>query len=696
MRQTGTRDTQSTDSGLRLLGRLSLALSACAFALPAAAVEMHSAGEVLAVEFTTTPPFICTNGQVCVPDVLRFSTGEVQVIETLGSRTARLYADGVLLGIYSRSAGGPTPGFVNPGFSGLFKDEASPFIPLDPTPVDLAPIVEGTTNGRIELALGSGRQDYMDGFPGVSITFRVATGPTSALGVSTEAVITSVQVVPDTALQAVVDSTAADPDALPGDGVCATTFGECTLPAAVEEANAFPGTNHVSIPAGSHPGGLAVSESITIEGAGAGVTTVDAGGSGSVFTLTAGRATLQSLSLTGGSSGGDGGGIALQGGGLLLFDVEIHGNSAAGDGGGLHQAAGTDALIIDGSIHPNTAGGSGGGIFATGLEDLSVDGTRIHDNTATTGDGGGIHSSTDFLLLDGVQVHDNSAQRGGGVMSSDFFAFVVESRIHGNMATGWAAGATFSGVDVLIEASTFDGNQSTGGAGALRLAGGVFAELLNVTLSGNTGLAGGGLLIESPSEAGLTNVTVALNQATTGGGLLLSSLAGFGNLELGNTLVAGNGAATGPDCTSAGGGVALGSLGHNLVGDGSDCAFPATTGDQVGSGASPIDPLLAPLAAPFPGPPPVHDLLPGSPAIDLGSPETPDSSPSSCLGFDQLFRLRPFDGDGDGDARCDIGAVETGSMAVPALGPGGLAALALGLAAAGAGLARTRFARGRG
>ena len=46
-----------------------------------------------------------------------------------------------------------------------------------------------------------------------------------------------------------------------------------------------------------------------------------------------------------------------------------------------------------------------------------------------------------------------------------------------------------------------------------------------------------------------------------------------------------------------------------------------------------------------------HDLLPGSPAIDA-------ANDASCPAADQRGAARPFDGDGDGMAHCDIGAVE--------------------------------------
>ena len=51
----------------------------------------------------------------------------------------------------------------------------------------------------------------------------------------------------------VVDSTADEPDATPGDGVCASTpSGKCTLRAAIMEANALPGADSVVLPSGTY------------------------------------------------------------------------------------------------------------------------------------------------------------------------------------------------------------------------------------------------------------------------------------------------------------------------------------------------------------------------------------------------------------------------------------------------------------
>ena len=48
-----------------------------------------------------------------------------------------------------------------------------------------------------------------------------------------------------------VTSTTDAVDANPGDGVCASAAGECTLRAAIQETNALPGADTVQLPAGT-------------------------------------------------------------------------------------------------------------------------------------------------------------------------------------------------------------------------------------------------------------------------------------------------------------------------------------------------------------------------------------------------------------------------------------------------------------
>jgi CSLREA domain-containing protein len=186
-------------------------------------------------------------------------------------------------------------------------------------------------------------------------------------------------------------------------------------------------------------------------------------------------------------------------------------------------------------------------------------------------------------------------------------------------------------------------------------------SIVNSTFSGN----GTAIYISNPSFVGeslsITNSTIVDN---TDGGVSHDYLRYSGPDPMpdtiANTIVAGNG---GFDCFSPTSGDPLGdmhlrSLGHNVIGDATNCGFVAAPSDLVGTTANPVDPLLAPLAD-YGGPTPTHALLSNSPAInaipvadcvydDDGNPNTPGVP----LTTDQRGVHRPQ------GAACDIGAYE--------------------------------------
>jgi CSLREA domain-containing protein len=92
------------------------------------------------------------------------------------------------------------------------------------------------------------------------------------------------------AISFTVNDTSDQVDAGPGDGICRTSSGTCTLRAAIQEANALPGADTIQVPAGIYTlaipplnennadvGDLDITGPVTIIGAGAGITILDGG-----------------------------------------------------------------------------------------------------------------------------------------------------------------------------------------------------------------------------------------------------------------------------------------------------------------------------------------------------------------------------------------------------------------------------------
>jgi K319L-like, PKD domain/PKD domain len=165
-------------------------------------------------------------------------------------------------------------------------------------------------------------------------------------------------------------------------------------------------------------------------------------------------------------------------------------------------------------------------------------------------------------------------------------------------------------------------------------------KLVNVTITGNHAtsttnfsVGGGGAIYNAPNaHAELTNVTIVGNNASVRAG----GIAGT-PVTLHNTLVADN---TGPDgnCQSSGSPVE--------ADGGGDLQFPGTS-----CGATIATASKSPVTGPLDG---VYELPPGSEAIDRGV----GTSAPACPATDEFGATRPIDGNGDGVATCDVGAVE--------------------------------------
>ncbi len=275
--------------------------------------------------------------------------------------------------------------------------------------------------------------------------------------------------------------------------------------------------------------------------------------------------------------------------------------------------------------------------------DISITGGLLNDVP-----GSGI-SNAGTLLLDRVSIHTNvvtgttSSAIGGGIFNSGQLA-IFESTIDNNTAD--RGSGIFSNNLVEIFGSTISNNTGRAGVGVINFGGlGIFNSTISKNNASNNS---GGVRNSTGGTTVISNSTIVENGEQ---GIFSSAT---GNLTIENSIVANNSA---DDCSGVSN---ILSQGNNLDSDGS-CGFV-----QAGD-ISNTDPMIGPLEDNG-GPTLTHALLSGSPAVDAGNNAT-------CENDDQRGTVRPQDGDDNGAAVCDMGALEMLLSElipqVPPPGPGG-------------------------
>jgi CSLREA domain-containing protein len=351
------------------------------------------------------------------------------------------------------------------------------------------------------------------------------------------------------------------------------------------------------------------------------------GGISSTGVVTLTSSTVESNATGAGGNGGDAiGGDAGNGG-------------SSGYGGGIYSL---DILtLIDSTIDGNTTGAGGAGGDVTGGNGDGGDG-------GNSGYGAGIYTTggAAALMVIGSTIRDNETGAGGsgGTGGGTGAGGTVGNR-------GSAGGLNVNGIHATLTNSTLSGNVA-------RMGGGIYntgvVTLTNCTLSSNRAYeSGGGIDGSSGGKTILTHVTITKNTADLdsngsgdGGGFYSTSI------TMTNTLVANNIDKGGqyPDCYGA----VIVSGDYNLLGIGGNthCEFPAQAHDQVGTTASPLDPILG-LLADNGGPTLTHAIKANGPAAN----QIPAGVNGCVVGSrDQRGVLRlPL---------CDIGAYEVDPEAV--------------------------------
>ncbi len=268
-----------------------------------------------------------------------------------------------------------------------------------------------------------------------------------------------------------------DPDG--SSGAC-LDGGACSLRQAVNASNATPGPDLITLPPGTFVrnsrlgGDLTVTGPVTIAGAGARATVIDATGNGNAatqgLTLTGpGDMEVRDLTVTGGHGSLEGGGIdAGPAAVLTLRRVMVRGNQAYTPGVPSDEA-------------------KGGGVFSAGVLtviDSTVSGNRAEGaNSLVVGKGGGIYARGVLAMVNST-VTGNFAHAAGGVYLDSAQATLNHVTLAGNTSSDDGLGGNMllvgAGVDATLTGSILSGGDALpsimdcwGGASVTSLGGNV-------------------------------------------------------------------------------------------------------------------------------------------------------------------------------------------------------------------------------
>jgi hypothetical protein len=362
-------------------------------------------------------------------------------------------------------------------------------------------------------------------------------------------------------------------DASLNDDKCKDTAGKCTLRAAIEQANAHPGWDSITLGSFVHIlsiGELVITDDVDLYGVSSGASVLDAAFRSRVLVIN----------------------DTLQDGAVYMSDLTIRNGVGSPDGGaGIRIAAGdyTGDRVV---IYNNESRSTQGGGVAVGDTFVCYD-CEISNNRAPSDAGGGVQHT------------------GGGVY---FFAgasgYIYYSTIASNSAT---RGAGIGGGGHLeLWNSTVSANVARAGGGGL----------LTFTTDAQWGVAWTTITGNSCNTG-----HVSSNEPTLGAGFFHRT----GSLEVGRSIVAANidNRSTGddnysPDCGASPTANTILSHWDNLFGNiGHQCYIKSVFGgsiravDKYGSGSSTIDPKLGALALAPGSITRTHALLAGSPARNL-------------------------------------------------------------------------------
>jgi CSLREA domain-containing protein len=445
-------------------------------------------------------------------------------------------------------------------------------------------------------------------------------------------------------------------DAVPGDGSCETAVGNgvCTLRAAIQEANAYPGADMVTImttdPITLTSGdGLLISDDLVVKSGHSEMALINGQPAANpIFAISGGAypdVELIDLDLRNALSGEVGAVVWVESGGdLTITGCQLRSNtSLLGGAVGIDGESGN--VLIENSAfidNPDPAYSGSIGVLNNRGGAIYISGTPNPNNQRGS------------LTVRGSTFNFNRAIRGGGAIAIvntywdlgvEDSTFLVNGINDGSVADGGAVEIVSSSnpslrVTARIERCSLFYNEAPDGLGGAIAATDANLRLVNCTLGVNEAAVGGAVWVEGGRVA-LSQTTLKDNDAGIAGGGLYADV---GTTVLVSAAVLDANAPV--NCSSA---VQL-EGGHSLSSDDS-CGFVGTA--NLSSTPAGVGPATGGAGGQISYPP-----APGSPALDSAGEGPCLDAFGAIVDDDQNRGLRPADGDGDGLVRCDRGAHE--------------------------------------
>lgn len=455
-------------------------------------------------------------------------------------------------------------------------------------------------------------------------------------------------------------------DINPGDGVCANSVGQCTLRAAIQEANELPPgiKTIIDLPAGTYSvdsSSLLIDSDLILRGSDPNDVIIDANVDGTpvmpavdvssqVKYFEISGVTIRDAGSTAAPAGTTFGvGVKSLAENAVFKNCKIINNtaiatlSAAARGGGIYHVGSGDFEMDQCEISNNTISmpnassySSGGGAFIQ-ANSVTIRNSKVNNNTMTTvstgaSEGGGLTIFALTSLIENSEVSGNSARNfGGGIYYGNRgtdSATIRNSKLINNTAGNLVFGTAINGPEggeILIEGTTI--SQTGSGQESVWMGSGAIT-IKNSTLFNSQEVE---VLEISSGVVGLIESSTLVSQAYPIGFFLNQ-----GVLQIKSSVVRG---VYGSCSTSSSARVQ--SLGYNVFyfseSFGPSCASTST--DVVG-----LDPMLNALADNG-GSTPTMSLQLSSPARNL-------VPASECLSTDQRGETRPTSG------FCDSGATQ--------------------------------------